>query len=190
MTATTRERILGTAQQMLQTRSFHGFSFDDLAKKVGIRKPSLYHHFKSKDDLGAAILAQVTGRLEAASRAGDGSGAEQLRAYLTWMGDALGAGERLCPGGACIATWGVLPRRIRSSVERMGEVHTQWLARILERGRGDGSLAIGDRPIAGVARWIFATVQGALMLARVSAERRSYDEVIDQLADALTARAR
>ena len=33
----------------MQTRSFHGFSFQDIADEIGVRKASLYHHFDSKD---------------------------------------------------------------------------------------------------------------------------------------------
>ena len=52
----TRERILDSAQRLTQTRSFHGFSFQDIADEVGIRKASLYHHFDSKDDVAVAML--------------------------------------------------------------------------------------------------------------------------------------
>ena len=41
----TREKILNSAQGLIQTRSFHGFSFQDIANEVGIRKASLYHYF-------------------------------------------------------------------------------------------------------------------------------------------------
>lgn len=191
MAVATRDRIIAAAQELLQTRSFTGFSFDDLAKRVGIRKPSLYHYFKSKDELGVEVLTRVTERLEAVSRAaGTRSGAEQLQAYLDTMGEVLGAGEKLCPGGSFTASWGVLPNSIRASVKRMGAVHFAWISRALEQGRADGSLKGGDRSIESVARWIFATVQGGLMLARISGERESYTQTTAQLMDALRAAKR
>ena len=52
---TTKEKILDAAQDLIQTRSFHGFSYQDMADRVGIRKPSLYHHFDSKDAIALAI---------------------------------------------------------------------------------------------------------------------------------------
>ena len=42
----TRTKILDSAQRLIQTRSFQGFSFRDIADEVGIRKASLYHHFE------------------------------------------------------------------------------------------------------------------------------------------------
>lgn len=186
MPVTTRERIVSSAQELMQTRSFTGFSFDDLAKRVGIRKASLYHHFGSKDELAVAVLAQVSERLEAVSKSGSvGSGAEQLQAYLQIMGEVLGAGERLCPGGSFVASWGVLPNAIRSTVKRMGGVHFAWLGRVLEQGRADGSLRLEGRDLQATARWVFATVQGGLMLARISGEHQTYAQVTQQLMEAL-----
>lgn len=186
MPATTRERILDAAQELVQTRSFSGFSFDDLAKRVGIRKPSLYHHFKSKDALGAEMLARVGARLETlAGSGGTGSGAEQLQAYLDTMGEVLGAGAKLCPGGSFAAGWGVAPNSIRSSVKRMGAVHLAWIGRTLEQGRADGSLQHNGRSTEVMARWVFATLQGALMLARISGEPGAYTQITAQLMDAL-----
>ena len=52
----TRDKILNSAQRLIQTRSFHGFSFQDIADEVGIRKASLYHYFASKDDVALAVL--------------------------------------------------------------------------------------------------------------------------------------
>lgn len=191
MPLTTRDRIVNAAQELLQTRSFTGFSFDELAKRVGIRKPSLYHHFKSKNELGAEVLARATERLEAIAQAGgELSGAEQLRSYLEAVGDALGAGKRLCPAGSVTANWAVVPTELRDSVRRMGRVHFAWLARVLAQGRKDGSLKTDGRDLEAMARWIFASVQGGLMLARISGERKSYDQVTAELMAALDATAR
>jgi TetR/AcrR family transcriptional repressor of nem operon len=190
MSVSTRDRILDAAQELLQTRSFTGFSFDDLAKRVGIRKPSLYHHFKSKDALGAEVLARVGARLETLAASGaTGSGAEQLQTYLEVMGEVLGAGSKLCPGGSFAAGWGVVPNSIRTPVKRMGAVHLAWIGRALERGRADGSVQHNGRPTEATARWVFATLQGALMLARISGEPAAYTQVTAQLMDALRSRS-
>lgn len=191
MPIATRDRIISAAQELMQTRSFTGFSFDDLAKRVGIRKASLYHHFSSKDELGVQVLATMTERLEAASlAAGASTGAEQLQAYLKTMGEVLGAGERLCPGGSLSANWGVLPNGIRNTVRRMGTVHFAWLSRMLGHGQKDGSLKMEGRSLEATARWIFATVQGGLILARISGERGAYDQVVEQLAGVLRSDSR
>lgn len=54
--AVTRERILDAAEELFAERGFDGTTLRDVAASVGIRNPSLYNHFESKDALYAAVL--------------------------------------------------------------------------------------------------------------------------------------
>ena len=55
-TTDTREKLLDAADEFLRARSFAGFSFQDLARTVGIKKGSVYHHFETKEALVVAVL--------------------------------------------------------------------------------------------------------------------------------------
>lgn len=52
----TAERILDAAEALFAERGFAGTTMRDVAEAVGIRTPSLYNHFESKDELYAAVL--------------------------------------------------------------------------------------------------------------------------------------
>lgn len=54
--AALREReIVAAAASLFEQRGFHATSMDDIARAVGIRKPTLYHYLKSKAEIVARI---------------------------------------------------------------------------------------------------------------------------------------
>ena len=54
-----RERILAVATEMLAQRGYEGTSLQKIADQVGLKKPSLLHHFPSKDALRQAVLEHL-----------------------------------------------------------------------------------------------------------------------------------
>ncbi len=57
----TAERILAAAEALFAERGYHGTTLRDVATRVGLRIPSLYNHFASKDALYAAVLERGIG---------------------------------------------------------------------------------------------------------------------------------
>ena len=52
------EEIIAAAARVFQRKGYHAATVQDIADAVGILKGSLYHHFKSKDDLLYLIVKE------------------------------------------------------------------------------------------------------------------------------------
>jgi AcrR family transcriptional regulator len=56
--ARTRERILAAATEVFARRGFHGARVADIAEQAGIAYGLVYHHFRNKDEILAAIFSE------------------------------------------------------------------------------------------------------------------------------------
>lgn len=184
----TYELLLQTAQTLVQTKSYSGFSFEELAQTVGIRKASVYYHFASKEALGIALIARAQEQIIALHQKNQHlTGIEQLHAFLTEIGSRIGVGQRICPGGALTANWDALPANLKNSVLRMRDTYLQLFTAMASAGRKDNSLFIrGTSTDEAIAKSIIASFQGGIILARLSGNKADYDAVIESLITSLS----
>ena len=97
------DAILDAATRTLASKGFDLMTMDDVALEVGISKPSLYKHFKSKEDLaGAAMVRLLDGAQEFLdARPQNEPPLAQLSALLEWaMRVRLGGGLPFLPSAS------------------------------------------------------------------------------------------
>ena len=61
----TRDQIIQAADQLFYERGFEKTSFADIAASVNLSRGNFYYHFKSKDDILAAVIALRAARTAA-----------------------------------------------------------------------------------------------------------------------------
>src|SRR6266849_8508258 len=58
--AATRDQILNAAARLIHVQGYQSTSLDDVLRESGVGKGNFYYYFKSKEDLGYAIIDRVT----------------------------------------------------------------------------------------------------------------------------------
>jgi AcrR family transcriptional regulator len=87
-----RDKILDSAEQLFARRGFSGVGLAEVAESVGFGKSSLFHHFRSKAELYAAVIARILGRIErelTQSLAQGGQPVERIERWLDGIIDLL-----------------------------------------------------------------------------------------------------
>jgi TetR/AcrR family transcriptional regulator, transcriptional repressor for nem operon len=165
--ADTAERILDSAERLVQRRGFNAFSYADVAAELGVTKASLHYHFPGKAELGQALIGRYAARFAEAleqidARGGDGPA--KLAAYARIYADVL-RDRRMCLCGMLAADYETLPQPMRDTVLRFFDDNEAWLTDVFEQGQSEGSLRLDGSPRE-AARALVSGLEGALLISR------------------------
>ena len=172
-----RERILSAATRIAQAHGYGGLNFRDLAEEVGIRAASIYHHFSSKADLGAAVARRYWEDSAAGLDALLADSADPprcLREYPETFRRALVNDNRICLCSFMAAEIDDLPEEVQKEVRTFADVNIAWLSKVLS-----AAAVVGPEESEQRARAIFAAVAGAQLLARSRSDISLYDALIE-----------
>lgn len=191
-TSSTAEDILDCARTLIVAGGYNGFSYADIAEVVGIRKPSIHHHFPSKADLVRAVVSRY--REEAATGLGYmerqvADPVEQLRLYTSyWEACIADASLPFCVCALLAVQLPVLPVEVAAEVTAYFRLLSNWLANVLDRGAQQGRLTLRGEPRA-EAEAFMATVHGAMLSARAYGDPKIFKTITSQALDRLSAQA-
>jgi TetR/AcrR family transcriptional repressor of nem operon len=185
--AGTVTRILDVAEGLVQARGFNGFSYADIAAEVGTSKAALHYHFAGKADLGLALITRYAGRFTeslASIDAVDATPANRLAEYARLYDQVLRQ-HRMCLCGMLAAEYQTLPEPMKEAVTSFFDANENWLEKVLEEGRQDGSLCFARTPLD-TARVVIACLEGAMLVARPYGDIERFQSVVVGLLGGLT----
>lgn len=173
----TLDRILESAQRLLQQRGFNGFSYADIANEIGIRKASLHHYFPSKVDLGLKLIEKYSQQFDQElSQISESliSADAKLSAYVALYRNSLEA-NRMCLCGMLASEVLTLDIAMLPRLKSFFTHNTEWLTEVFAAGKSQKLFSyVGTTKDH--ARIFLSTLQGALLIARATGNNEEFDK--------------
>ena len=190
--AATRDQIVDVAARLIHLQGYHCTSLDDVLRESGVGKGNFYYYFRSKEDLGYAIIDRVIqGFLERALEpifadpAGDPIA--QVHAFLDRVLD--NQRQRNCVGGCPIGNLASELSDVHEGFrQRLAGIFAAWrlrLTEVLSRGQAAGRLRAACEP-AGIAQFVVAALEGAILLTKVTRDIGVMENCVEELKHHLT----
>ena len=165
----TRELILEQAERMIAEQGIDGLKLTAVAEAVGIRQPSIYAHFRNRDELFREMARNIVDDLLHLFDASEGNSSLETILYgldrlLTYVEEhpaeaRLIARDVSIPGGFAPLRDVMGPSGTIGALEGPLGPMIQRLQRILDRGSAEGSLRPFKAPV------LFPLLLGTILLA-------------------------
>ena len=190
-TSSTADDILACSRALIVNGGYNGFSYADIAEVVGIRKPSIHHHFPSKAELVKTLIERY---LEEAERGVENleravpRPLDLLRTYIGYWKTCIGdASAPFCVCALLASELPVLPEEVALQVRAYFRFLSGWLASVLERGLQQGVIVLNNTPRI-EAEAFMALVHGAMLSARAYGDTEIFGAIIEPQLQRLAAK--
>lgn len=164
----TKSQAIETGKALLQLKGFNGFSFQDIADELGIRKASLHYHFSSKEELGLALIADYEDAFSQwCETVQELDPMDQLEKFCLIFYRISQDNLKICPTGVFCSDYNTLPTSMQKRLGQFHKTQSKWLEKTITAARKDKDVtkALSPKELASL---ILANIQGSLQLARMN----------------------
>jgi TetR/AcrR family transcriptional repressor of nem operon len=190
MPTLTQSAIVEAADGLFYHRGFSNTSFADISQAVGISRGNFYYHFKSKDEILAAVIAARVERTQAMLAEWGDSDDSPLGRICSFIHIVLRNQSDIehygCPVGTLTAEMAKLDHPARDEAAALFTLFREWLRRQFETmGAGTEADALAMHVLAwsqGIATLASALGDDGFIKAEVAGIRRWLDEQAARLA--------
>ena len=189
--AATRDQILNAACRLIHVQGYHSTSLDDVLRESGVGKGNFYYYFRSKEDLGYAIIDRITRAfieraLGPAFADSEADPVSQLHAFLDRAVDAQR--KTHCVGGCAMGNLASelsdVHEGFRQRLAAVFDVYHSHLAEAIRRGQQRGRFR-ADADAPRVAQFLVAGLEGAILLSKVTRDITVMERCVEGLKEHL-----
>lgn len=183
--ANRRQHIIESAADIVYRKGFAGTTVDDMLRAAGVGKGNFYHYFRSKDDLGLAIVDEL-------ARALNGPTFDEIFSHakppLQRLTDYIAVVRERRHADNCGDALANLAAEL-GHAERFGERIKRAYAALIDRFEAlvtEIAIETGSTADARVlARTLVVQIDGACLLFKVDGDAAAFDAALATIAPAL-----
>jgi TetR/AcrR family transcriptional regulator, transcriptional repressor for nem operon len=182
-----RGAIIDAAARLMALKGYNSTSVDDVLRETTVGKGNFYYYFKSKEDLGYAILDRLVGlfverALDPCFSDPDHGRVGQIHCFLDRILEMQR--ELNCVGGCPMGNLASELSDVHEGFRaRLARVFTLWrerLAQAIAEGQERGEVSRDCAPAA-VAQFLVAALEGAILMTKVTKEISVMEECVGEL---------
>lgn len=188
-----RERLVEAAAALFHEEGYHKVSLDRVLREAGVVRSNFYYHFKSKEELGIAVidtwLDQLTFSVIGPALADTTlSPLQRVARILHGLVDELECGgcRGGCPFGSLANAEAEHNERFRQKLEETFDGFVQLLERLFAESVADGRLP-AHLTAARLAACTLAVVQGSYLLTKTYGSSTPMRQAVGGLLEVLGA---
>lgn len=171
-----RQQIIETANRLFYQRGYNQTSFSDIAEAAVIPRGNFYYHFKTKDDILAAVVDYRIEHIRAMLADWDREFADARSRLRRFIQMVRNSGKDLtrygCPMGSLNIELGKAQPALKAKARKMFDLFRDWLATQLK--------ALGHKDAAGLALHLLGRAQGIAVVAQVYGDQKYLNQELDQ----------
>jgi AcrR family transcriptional regulator len=164
----TREKILELGEELILTKGYNGFSYQDISTVMGIKNAAVHYYFPSKETLGASILKTNIQRFEEMVENMQNREFDEWHQLEAFMKLYLKSNRenKICIIGSLGTDVNTLSEPMQQELQKMVDHILSWLTETLEKGNQKGLFQFRI-PASDQAIQILSSLVAGLQLARI-----------------------
>ena len=181
----TREKILELGEELILTKGYNAFSYQDISKELGIRNAAIHYYFPAKENLVISIVKNNILRFEEMignMNTRNFDEMNQLDSFLKVYAKS-NREDKICLIGSLGPDFHTLSEIIQNELKKMLDKIIDWLSGLLESGRKKGLFAFNGEA-TNRALTILSCLVAGLQLSRIN-DKNDYKAIHVQILDDL-----
>jgi TetR/AcrR family transcriptional repressor of nem operon len=184
MADNTRDKLIEVSVELIMLKGFNNTGIAEILSKAGVPKGSFYYYFKSKEDLGLAVIDHygklLSSGLEERLSRDEVNHLAQLKRYFNEIVQLFAQDFRSC--NCLLGNLGqelaLQSGALRDAVYRHYRRVEDLIHQCLEKARLAGELG-SDTDTRKMARLLFASWEGSLTRAKLEQSTQPLEDLLD-----------